>query len=92
MHRKFALFLSALVLAGCAGASGFYVNGVGSDDLLKLREGPGFDYPIIVGLPNGTRLTRHNCVTRERHLWCRVTLTDNPQMSGYVASNYMAAL
>lgn len=86
-----ALF-SALLIAGCAGSSGFYVNGVEPNDLLKLREGPSFEDNIIVGLPNGTRLTRHNCTTRERHLWCRVTLTDNPHMSGYVSSNYLAAL
>lgn len=43
-----------MIAAGCAAGSGAVVKGVGQDDLLKLREGPGLEHDII----DGTRLTR----------------------------------
>ncbi|MFB2533454.1 SH3 domain-containing protein [Paracoccus sp. p3-h83] len=66
------------------------VRGAGPDDLLKLREGPGLEHRIIIGLPDGTRLTRQNCMTTKGKLWCRVVLTDRPNVSGYVAADYLA--
>lgn len=33
------------------------------------------------GLPDGTRLTRGACVTRAGKVWCRVFLTDQPNIS-----------
>jgi hypothetical protein len=62
----------------------------GPDDLLKLREGPGLNYKIIIGLPDGTRLTRQNCVTNAGKVWCRVSLADRPGVSGYVSAEYLA--
>ena len=53
-----------MIAAGCAAGSGAVVKGVGQDDLLKLRKGPGLEHDIIIGLPDGTRLTRQNCVTK----------------------------
>lgn len=79
-----------MIAAGCAVGSGAVVKGVGPDDLLKLRDGPGLDHNIIIGLPDGTRLTRQNCVTNNGKVWCRVSLTDRPSISGYVSADYLA--
>ena len=79
-----------MIAAGCAVGSGAVVKGVGPDDLLKLRKGPGLDHRIIIGLPDGTRLTRRNCVTNNGKVWCKVTLTDRPAISGYVSADYLA--
>ena len=76
-------------VAGCAVGSGAVVRGVGQDDLLKLRKGPGLDHEIILGLPDGTRLNRQNCVTTEGRTWCHVSLTDRPGISGYVSAEYL---
>ncbi|SFP02765.1 SH3 domain-containing protein [Paracoccus pantotrophus] len=79
-----------MVAAGCAVGSGAVVKGVGPGDLLKLREGPGLEHNIIIGLPDGTRLTRQNCVTNNGKVWCRVFLTGRPAISGYVSADYLA--
>ena len=42
------------------------------------------------GLPDGTRLTRQNCVTQNGRVWCKVSLTDRPGVSGYVSAEYLA--
>lgn len=68
------------------------VSGVGSGDLLKLRDGPGLDYNIIIGLPERTRLNRQNCLTNNGKVWCRVSLADRPGVSGYVSADYLAYL
>lgn len=85
----YALF-ALLIATGCAVGTGAVVKGAGPDDLLKLREGPGLNHRIIIGLPDGTRLTRQNCVTTNGKVWCRVTLTDRPGVSGYVSADYLA--
>ncbi len=90
MRTHFAALLALMLAAGCAVGSGAVVKGAGPDDLLKLREGPGLNYKIIIGLPDGTRLTRQNCVTTDGKLWCRVVLTDRPNVSGYVSADYLA--
>ncbi|KGJ07605.1 SH3 domain-containing protein [Paracoccus versutus] len=90
MRTHLAALLALMVAAGCAVGSGAVVKGVGPDDLLKLREGPGLDHKIIIGLPDGTRLTRQNCVTNNGKVWCRVSLTDRPAISGYVSADYLA--
>ena len=84
-----ALFVFLLV-AGCMAGNGAVVRGAGPDDLLKLRDGPGLSHKISIGLPDGTRLTRGDCVTRQGRVWCRVALTDRPQISGYVSAEYLA--
>ncbi|WP_376780429.1 SH3 domain-containing protein [Paracoccus jeotgali] len=90
MRTRFAVFITLMALAGCAVGSGAVVKGVGSDDLLKLREGPGLNHKIIVGLPDGTRLTRENCVTNNGKIWCKVSLAGRPSVSGYVSADYLA--
>lgn len=91
--RTHCTALLALVIAtGCAVGSGAVVKGVGPDDLLKLRDGPGLSHNIIIGLPDGTRLTRQNCVTNNGKVWCRVSLTARPSISGYVSADYLAHL
>lgn len=90
MRLHFAAFLALMIATGCSVGSGAVVKGAGPDDLLKLREGPGLDRKIIIGLPDGTRLTRQNCVTTNGKVWCKVFLTDKPGVSGYVSADYLA--
>lgn len=90
MRTHLAALLVLMVAAGCAAGSGAVVKGVGQDDLLKLRKGPGLDHDIIIGLPDGTRLTRQDCVTTDGKVWCKVSLTDRPGISGYVSADYLA--
>ena len=90
MRTHFAVLLVLVITTGCAIGSGAVVKGAGPDDLLKLREGPGLDHNIIIGLPDGTRLTRRSCVKNDGKVWCRVSLTDRPSISGYVSAEYLA--
>ncbi|TRW97848.1 SH3 domain-containing protein [Paracoccus sp. M683] len=90
MRTHFAVLFAVMVAAGCAVGSGVVVRGAGPDDLLKLREGPGLEHKIIIGLPDGTRLTRQNCMTNNGKVWCRVALTDRPGVTGYVSADYLA--
>lgn len=89
MPRTNALAVIALfVIAGCTGGNAV-VTGAGPDDLLKLRAGPGLAFNIIMGLPDGTALTRQDCVTELGQRWCRVTLADAPGVTGYVSADYL---
>lgn len=90
MRTHFAALLALLVASGCVAGSGAVVKGVEQNDLLKLRQGPSLEHKIIIGLPNGTRLTRHNCVDNHGKVWCRVSLNDRPDVSGYVSADYLA--
>ena len=90
MRTHFGVLLALMMIAGCAVGSGAVVKGAGPDDLLKLREGPGLDHKIIIGLPDGTRLTRQDCVKNNGKVWCRVFLTERPGVSGYVSADYLA--
>lgn len=90
MRTHLAALLALTMAAGCAFGSGTVVKGAGPNDLLKLREGPGLNHKIIIGLPDGTRLTRQNCVTNNGKVWCRVVLTNRPSISGYVSADYLA--
>jgi uncharacterized protein YraI len=88
--------LFVLLLAGCAGAPAApggraVVQGAGSE-LLKLRAGPGLGYRILMGLPDGTVVTRRGCVTEVGQRWCRVSLADAPGIAGYVADDYLSPL
>lgn len=89
MRTHLAALLALMIAAGCTVGSGAVVRGAGPDDLLKLREGPGLNHKIIIGLPDGTRLTRQNCVTNNGKLWCKVALADRPGVSGYVSAEYL---
>ena len=90
MRTHFAALFALAVTTACAVGSGVVVKGTGPDDLLKLREGPGLDHNIIIGLPDGTRLIRRNCVTNDSKVWCSVALAEKPTVSGYVSADYLA--
>lgn len=90
MRIHLVALLAVLITASCAVGTGVVVKGAGPDDLLKLREGPGLNRSIIIGLPDGTRLTRQNCMTNAGKVWCRVSLADKPGVSGYVSADYLA--
>ncbi len=90
--RKLSIFCSLLLIASCGsmGSGRAVVKGAGPDELLKLRAGPGLGYKVLMGLPDGTMLTRRDCVTEVGQLWCRVTLDDAPGVSGYVSADYLS--
>jgi uncharacterized protein YraI len=90
MRTHFAALFALAITTGCAVGSGAVVNGAGPDDLLKLREGPGLNHNIIIGLPDGIRLIRRNCMPNNGKVWCRVSLADKPSVSGYVSADYLA--
>ena len=54
MRTRLAALLALMIAAGCTVGSGAVVKGAGPDDLLKLREGPGLNHKIIIGLPDGS--------------------------------------
>ena len=86
--------LGLLVVAGCDATTGrrAVVTGTTPDDLLKLRGGPGLEFNVLLGLPDGTKLIRRDCVTELGQLWCRVSLVDAPGVTGYVSADYLSAL
>ncbi|WP_238368635.1 SH3 domain-containing protein [Mesobacterium pallidum] len=95
MIRPIGIALSALVLvAGCSAAQSVTgtrttVQRVGEGDMLKLRAGPGLGYRVLLGLPDGTELVRHDCVTEIGQAWCKVSLAGAPGVTGYVAGDYI---
>ena len=94
MHRSvIPVILTFLLTAGCSNftADRTLVVGTGPDELLKLRAGPGLDFSVVLGLPEGTSLNRRDCVTEVGQLWCRVSLTAAPQITGYVSADYLSA-
>jgi uncharacterized protein YraI len=90
--HAFPTLLALVFLAGCGAgdADRAVVQGAGPDEFLKLRAGPGLGYSIILGLPDGTSLVRRDCVTELGQLWCRVSLSAAPQITGYVSADYLA--
>jgi uncharacterized protein YraI len=93
MQKAFAGVIFGLsVLAGCSAVVGSraVVQGVGSDDMLKLRAGPGLGYDIIMGLPDGTVLNQHECVTEVGQRWCHVSVASGIGVSGYVSADYLS--
>ncbi|WP_019955027.1 SH3 domain-containing protein [Yoonia vestfoldensis] len=90
MRRIFPLSaLAVLFAASCAANGNTVVTGAGPDDLLKLRAGPSLGFNVIMGLPDGTRLIRQDCVTELGQRWCRVSLADAPGVTGYVSADYL---
>lgn len=91
-HSTFSSILALMLVASCGGLAGDHavVEGTGTDELLKLRAGPGLGFDVILGLPDGTVLDRRDCVTEVGQLWCRVSLTDAPQITGYVSADYLS--
>jgi uncharacterized protein YraI len=92
MFRIALTLLSLTLLASCNSVGGSYtvVERAGPDDLLKLRAGPGLGYKVVLGLPDGTRLIRRDCVTELGQRWCRVALVEAPNVAGYVSADYLA--
>jgi uncharacterized protein YraI len=88
----FMAILVLVLVAGCsAGPNGrVMVKGAGTDDLLKLRSGPGLEHDVIMGLPDGTKLIRNGCKPSAGRTWCKVSLADSPKVSGYVSAEYLA--
>lgn len=93
--RRCALtvLLALVLLSGCGSGetSRAVVEGAGPDEFVKLRAGPGLGYTIILGVPDGTSLRRRECATELGQLWCRVSLSDAPQITGYVSADYLSA-
>lgn len=91
-HRRVSIILAFILAAGCGDVAvdRTTVQGTGPDELLKLRAGPGLGFNVILGLPDGTSLNRRDCVTEVGQLWCRVSLTAAPQITGYVSADYLA--
>lgn len=87
------VLLISLLAAGCTNLVTDHttVTGTGPDELLKLRAGPSLNFNVILGLPEGTSLNRHDCVTEIGQRWCRVSLASAPQMTGYVSADYLSA-
>lgn len=83
------LFLLLFALGACSAAGNATVQGAGPDELLKLRAGPGLQFNVILGLPDGTDVVRRDCVTELGQRWCHVALAAAPQVSGYVSADYL---
>jgi uncharacterized protein YraI len=92
-HSVIPVLLALLLAAGCdeTAAGRSVVQGTGQEEFLKLRAGPGLGYRVILGLPEGTALTRRACVTELGQLWCRVSLASAPGIAGYVSADYLGA-
>ena len=91
-RRTFPAILAFMLAASCSDivTDRTVVTGAGPDELLKLRAGPGLDYNVVLGLPDGTSLNRRACVTEVGQLWCQVSLTTAPQITGYVSADYLS--
>lgn len=73
-----------------AGNMGRYVvAGVGEDDMLKMRAGPGTGYDVILGLPDGTVLRVDSCQQTGGTRWCSVALDRARSLKGYVSWAYL---
>lgn len=90
-YRKLTGLVCVVLLSACSAVTGerAIVSGTGPDDLLKLRAGPGLGFRVVLGLPDGTVLRRRDCVSELGQLWCNVALDDAPQVTGYVAADYL---
>ncbi|MCC5958735.1 MAG: SH3 domain-containing protein [Rhodobacteraceae bacterium] len=90
-HIALPALFAVLFVAGCASGVGerAVVEGAGAE-LLKLRAGPGLGYNIILGLPDGTIVSRRGCVTEVGQRWCRVSLFSAPNVTGYVSADYLS--
>ncbi|MBJ6369961.1 SH3 domain-containing protein [Sedimentitalea arenosa] len=95
MRRALPAALAALIAAtmlapaGAQAAGLHEVAGVDTDDMLKMRAGPGTGYRILLGLPNGTELRLHDCQQTGGTRWCLVSLRESRAVKGYVSAGYL---
>ena len=91
IRRTLPPLLALTLAAGCSGlaADRAIVTGTGPE-LLKLRTGPGLDYGVVRGLPDGTELNRYHCVTEIGQLWCEVSPVDAAGVRGWVSADYLS--
>ncbi len=100
MRRAIRLFVAAalaLTVAGVAPVSAgslgrFEVHGVGEDDMLKMRGGPGIGYDVLLGLPDGTVLHVYECTQTGGTRWCRAALDHARRAKGWVSWAYLRKL
>lgn len=95
--RRVIFTLMATVVLGAAPVAaeprGYYeVSGVEADDMLKMRAGPGINFKIVLGLPNGTAVWVHSCDRSGNTSWCKVSLKEARGMRGYVSGAYLRKL
>ena len=92
-HTAISVLLALMLVASCdiSRAGPTVVTNTGSEEFLNLRAGPGLGFGVILGLPEGTPLTRRSCVTEFGQLWCQVSLNAAPQITGYVSADYLSA-
>ena len=72
-----------------APAERYIVQGVDDGDMLKMREGPGTGYSVIVGLPNDTVVRVLSCQHSGSTNWCKVSLDRARGLKGYVSFTYL---
>jgi uncharacterized protein YraI len=87
-----AMLFAGAEPAGAGWRERYMVHGVGPDDMLKLRAGPGTGYVVVLGLPNGTVLRVKDCTQTGGTRWCEVALDAAPAMEGFVSRAYLRPL
>lgn len=65
------------------------VVGVEGEDMLKMRSGPGLNYRVIVGLPNGAVVRVKSCQPAGHTSWCEVVFKGAFGLRGYVSGAYL---
>jgi uncharacterized protein YraI len=67
------------------------VVGIGANDTLAVRDGPGSDFEIIGELSPGTRRLRlGNCRQRGASNWCSISTTRSVPISGWVNARFLS--
>jgi uncharacterized protein YraI len=67
----------------------YEVHGVGEDDLLRMRAGPGTGYRVILGVPDGTVVRVIDCTQTGGTRWCKATLDQFRDVRGYLSFAYL---
>jgi len=100
MRKAVTAAISTIVISTTLGATPatagslgrFEVTGVGEDDMLKMRGGPGTGFIVLLGLPNGTILQVHDCQQTGGTRWCDVSLDQARRVRGHVSWAYLRKL